>query len=695
MARNFDNLRADIWRFAAREEPSERELIQQLLDTVGPAFDVDRVCFNEPDGDGMICTLEWVAPGIKPSLGSRLPHVVHTHLVRPYPMEITVESSVEAMPPWARPLGGPILRAFALGLNLESVLIVPYSVAGGVVDGVLSFDICRGKSAPRGWSDPLLPVIYEVALIVGQAIARRRAKVAQTASENRYRTLVDNLGEGVGLTGPEEVFVFANRAGDQIFGVPSGGLAGRSVREFVDDAGWKLVREQTGRRASSGRSNYALEICRPDGARRSLDVTCTPEFDESGQFLATFAIFRDMTEQRAAERERRRIESQVQRSQKLESLGVLAGGIAHDFNNILMGILGHSELALQQLPEGHEARDSLTQIRLAALNTSGLTRQLLTYSGKGMVVIEHLDLSKIVREMADLMRAAVSKKAEVRTELGENLPPVEGDPSQLRQVAMNLLTNASDALGNQSGVIDLCTTSRQLDADYLSRAQVGADMPPGRYVCLSVSDTGCGMTPDSQSQMFDPFFSTKFAGRGLGLAAVLGIVRAHRGAITVDSVLGKGTSISVCLPASTRPVPNAVREPAPAAQMARPATARVLVLVVDDDNFVLSSMSRLLGRAGFATLTAGDGVQAIEVFRRSANEISIVILDMTMPEMGGHEALEELRKIRSDIRVILCSGFSEIDLGIKASELHHTGFLQKPYEHEELLRTIRNMLTER
>jgi PAS domain S-box-containing protein len=679
LPRDFHEVRAEIWRFAALPDISERELIQRLLDTVGPAFEVDRACFNEPDTDGMQCTLEWVADGIKPSLGARLPRVVQNQLVRPHPLEITLESSIQALPAWLRPLGTPVLAALGAALDLESVAIVPYSVAGGVVDGVLSFDICRGRPAPRGWSERLLPVIYEVALIVGQAIARRRAEAAQTASEKRFQTLVENLGEGVARLGPDETFVFANRASDQIFGVAPGGLVGRQLSDFLE-APWS---------ATATASSYELVITRPDGQKRFLEVSATPEFGDSGACAATAAILRDVTEQKAAELERRRIEQYLQRSQKLESLGVLAGGIAHDFNNALMGMLAHAELVLQLLPEGHEARDSAEQIRCAALHSSGLSRQILTFSGKASAAVESLDLSSVVAETTSLMRAAMSRKAELRLELDPGLPAIEADATQLRQVAMNLLTNASESLGEHSGEIVVSTLAISLDPGALQHAQVGADIPAGNFVCLEVADTGCGMSAAQQAQMFDPFFSTRFTGRGLGLAAVLGIVRTHRGAIFVDSAPGKGTRMRVCLPSSDRPVSPAVV--VPRTLVSRSEAEAITVLLVDDDVAVLSSVRRLLSRSGFVILSAADGRAAIDTYRQHAGAISLVLMDMTMPELGGSEVLAELRIDRPELPVILCSGHDEEDLDLHPGV--NTAFLHKPFEHHTLLATIRGLLS--
>ncbi len=703
MLRDFDALRAEIWRLAGQRDLSERDLIQRLLDTVGPALAVCRACFNEPDDNGMSCTLEWARQGVKPSVGTRLPRIVQNALVRPYPWEFNLDASIDALPAWVRPIGAPLLRAMGAALDVESVLVVPYSMVGGVVDGVLTFDMSFGRGVKTGWSKPLMPVVYELAMIVNQAIARRRAETALSTAQRRYQALVECLGEGVGLLGADEVFAFANPASDQIFGVGKGALVGRCLREFVDDAAWLMVCDQTAHRARGEcRSFYELRITRPDGVVRTLEVTCTPEVEQDRAGIATVAVFRDVTDHRAAESERRRVELQVQRTQKLESLGVLAGGIAHDYNNVLAGILAHAELALQQLPDAHDARESLDQIRSAAEQSSQFTRQLLTYAGKGVLVSEPLDLSRVVSDITALLRAAISKKAQLVLQLDSSLPLIEAEPGQIRQIVMNLLTNASESFGDASGQIVITTGSVHLDRATAARAQIGSDVPQGPYVFVEVRDNGCGMTPEAQARMFDPFFTTKFVGRGLGLAAALGIIRAHRGAVFVDSSPGCGTTVRVCLPASTlRPAsltppraPQATPRSAPASAAPQLHPDSGVVLIVDDDRAVLSSMSRLLGRSGYRTLGAADGTEALDVFRSHAAEISIVLLDLAMPGRNGTEVLAELRAMSPRLPVILCSGYSEQEVELRLSDRRCTAFLQKPFAHTDLLREMRRVTGE-
>jgi len=691
MARDFDALRAEIWLLADRRDLSESELIQKLLDTVGPALGLCRACFNEPDEDGMSCTMEWVRPGVRPSLGSHLPRVVQNALVRPYPTEFNLSESIDMLPAWVRPVGAPLLRALGAALDVESVLVVPYSIMSGAVDGVLTFDMSFGHGAKKGWSEPLRPVIYELALIVAQAIARRRAEQALSTAHKRFKALLQYLGEGVGLLGINEVFAFANPASEQIFGVGPGGLVGRSLGEFVDEEAWRRIQNQTLlRRGGLGKSTYQLQIRRGDRSVRWLEVTCTPEVEADDPAVATVAVFRDVTEERAAQRERQRVEAQVQLAQRLESLGVLSGGIAHDFNNVLAAIVAHAELALQQLPDSHEARESVEQIRSSAQQSSQLTRQLLTYAGKRSPVSEQVDVSRLVADVSGLLRTVVSKMAELRVQLAPSLPPVDAEPGQIRQVVMNLLTNASEALGNHAGLIEVTTGAVQLRREDAANARLAGETTEGSFVFLEVRDTGCGMSPEAQAQMFDPFFTTKFVGRGLGLAAVHGIVRAHRGLVFVESTRGKGTCVRVCLPVSTAP-PRVASSPAIVARATAAATGG-LVLVVDDEAAVRSSISRLLGRSGFRTIGAADGLQAVDVFQSHSAEISVVLLDMTMPGQSGAEVLASIRARRPRVPVILCSGYSEDELELPATESLLTAFMQKPFAYPELLKLMQQMI---
>jgi len=397
----------------------------------------------------------------------------------------------------------------------------------------------------------------------------------------------------------------------------------------------------------------------------------------------------DMTDRKRAEEERRKLEVQVQHAQKLESLGVLAGGIAHDFNNLLVAILGNADLALMDMPPGAAERQSIEEIKKAAKRASELTNQMLAYSGKGQFVIAVVDVNDLVREMGHLLEVSISKKAILTYDLADSLPSIEADASQIRQVVMNLITNASDAVSDASGIISIHTSLIHADSAFLADTYLGKDLPEELYVCLEVSDTGCGMDAEARAKLFDPFFTTKFSGRGLGLAAVLGIIRGHGGAIKVTSAPGEGTVFQILLPVAAADVEHpAVVDRADRIAAVKGAT----VLVVDDEQSVRNVARLMLTRSGYDVLTAVDGRQAVGMYKRHAEDIDVVLLDMTMPHMGGKEAFRQIREIRPDAKIILCSGYSEQDARGRFGATGLAGFLQKPYELDKLTRILNTVI---
>ena len=409
--------------------------------------------------------------------------------------------------------------------------------------------------------------------------------------------------------------------------------------------------------------------------------------DANGKALRMIGGLKDLTEQRKLEEDRRRLEAQLQYSQKLESLGVLAGGIAHDFNNLLVSILGHASLALEDMPAQSPARDNLQQIETAAMRAAELCKQMLAYSGKGRFVIRRVNLSELVEEMANLMQVSISKKVTLRFNLEKNLWPIEVDVTQMRQIVMNLITNASEACGENNGSITISTGIMFVDHDYLSTVVLDAPLNEGKYVFLEVSDTGCGMDQETQARIFDPFFTTKATGRGLGMAAVLGIVRGHRGAIKCYSEPGRGTNFKILLPAASGDAEPIEERKSPALPF-RTAT----ILVVDDEDGVRILAQRALERQGFKVITACDGREAMEIFRDSQDEISVVLLDMTMPHMSGDEVFREMRKLRDNVRVILSSGYNEQDATNRFVGSGLAAFIQKPYRPSELIELINRVL---
>jgi PAS domain S-box-containing protein len=411
----------------------------------------------------------------------------------------------------------------------------------------------------------------------------------------------------------------------------------------------------------------------------------------AAQHLSEDLLRREQAARRAAEAS----EAQSRHVQKLESIGVLAGGIAHDFNNLLHVVLGNADIALSRLPARSPAREPLEEVVRATMRAADLTRQMLAYSGKGAFVVRHLDLSNEVREMATLLRTAISKQASLVWELASKLPAVNADATQIRQIVMNLITNASDALPDTGGTITLRTgvVEQQQLSDPRFGAPMRDDEPPIEgeepFVYLEVCDTGGGMTPDTLQRIFDPFFSTKFAGRGLGLAAVMGIVRSHEGLIRIRTEPGQGTSFRVLLPAAVGTARKSEEPSAVRSDWQGSGT----VLVIEDEVGVRDVAERMLQEIGFSTITAVDGRDAMEVMDRVGDSVTAVLLDLSMPRMGGLETFRHLREVRPDLPVILMSGYTEQAVAPQFSGLGPglTAFLQKPFLAEDLIGILRRV----
>jgi len=424
-----------------------------------------------------------------------------------------------------------------------------------------------------------------------------------------------------------------------------------------------------------------VQVACKDGAVRTMEIW--------GVLVGAKVIFfcADLTERKRAEEERAKLEARMREVQKLESLGVLAGGIAHDFNNLLMAILGNADLALLALSPASPARPHIEEISRGSLRAADLCRQMLAYSGKGHFVIGRYDLSEICREMAQMLKVSVSKRAALRYSFEAELPAVQVDATQMRQVIMNLILNASEALGDQNGFISVATGVMDCDRSYLAASHLDDSLPEGRYVYLEVADTGCGMDEDTRRRIFDPFYTTKFTGRGLGLAAVLGIVRGHQGAIKIYSEPGQGTTFKVLLPAVDWTPGDRAAHASSSTRQLRGGT----ILLVDDDPHVRQVTSQMLERLGFEVLTAAHGREGLKVFEAHQGRIDCVILDLNMPEMAGDEVLREVRRQRQDVPVILSSGFNEPDVSPRLVGKGASGFIQKPYTVAMLLEALKGI----
>ncbi len=413
-----------------------------------------------------------------------------------------------------------------------------------------------------------------------------------------------------------------------------------------------------------------------------LQITIYP--GSSGFFI--FA--QDQTRSILQERENKAFMEKLRHAQKLESLGVLAGGIAHDFNNLLLGILGNVSLAMMDLPGDSTPYQCLVDIEQAAKRAADLSSQMLAYSGRGKFIMDQVDASQLIQEMGNLLKASLPRTITLEYALDPGCPTFAGDSTQIHQALMNVILNASESIEGE-GTIQISTREVILTPGDLATCYLSENMSPGPHTLIRVEDTGSGMDEHTLSRIFDPFFSTKFTGRGLGLAAVLGIVRAHNGTLRVLSRPGNGTRFEMFFPADT------------AAELPRPdETSRFrttwngsgIVLFVDDEETVRNVGKRLLKRMGFEVILANDGQEAVETFARYGQTIGLVIMDMTMPRMDGKEALEHIKKIRPDVKIVLSTGYSERDVAANFQGRGFDAFIQKPYNYREIKDLIRMVL---
>ncbi|MFC2154922.1 PAS domain S-box protein [Acidobacteriota bacterium] len=413
------------------------------------------------------------------------------------------------------------------------------------------------------------------------------------------------------------------------------------------------------------------------------------ERDEEGRPVRATGTHLDISELKRKEEERVKLEALIQQTQKAESLDVMAGSIAHNFNNLLMVILGNLEMALDGVREESPLMRHMVNAEKAAKHAAELSTLMLTYVGQTKVNMQVINLSKIVEGLIEVLELALSKKAQLRFNPSPESLFFQGDMAQLRQVIMNLVTNAAEAVGDGEGTVTLSSGTVFCDRNCFRHPFINDNLSEGDYVYFDIRDTGCGMDQETLSRIFDPFFTTKFQGRGLGMAVVLGIVRAHRGSVSIKSAPGKGTTVRVMFPAVDTEEED-TREESPVKTTDWRGSG--IILLVDDEKAVLEVAEAMLQRLGFSVLTAHDGLEAIEIFREKGEDIGCVLLDLLMPQMDGVETFRELRRIKEDVRVVLSSGYTEE----KASELFDeavpAGFIKKPYNLDRLRDKLREFL---
>jgi PAS domain S-box-containing protein len=517
---------------------------------------------------------------------------------------------------------------------------------------------------------------------------RVRTQNALKESEANLRSIIRVAPIGIGLV-KNRVLTQVNERICTMTGYDPEELLGHSARmlyptqEDFDYVGKEKYRQI----ADKGTGTVETRWVRKDGKIIHVLLSSTP-LDVSNLDLGVTFTALDITDRKEAEEKRLQIERKMLHAQKLESLGILAGGIAHDFNNLLMGILGNIDLAKMDLPQNSPVDGFLDNAYQAAQKAANLTRQLLAYSGKGKYVIEPVNLSRLIAEMLSLLKTSISKKINFNIQLNQDLPKILADSTQIQQLIMNLIVNASEAIGDQVGTITIATGVRKCDEDYLLRSKISKKAVPGDFVFMEIADTGCGMDQQTQERLFEPFFTTKFTGRGLGLSAVVGIVNGHNGAIMVYSEVGKGTTFKVLFPIAQAHTLEQYQQGNPKTAQPESPHFSGTILVVYDEETIRQIGKNMLSRMGFTVLLAEDGEQALQILKSNLDQIECVLLDLTMPKMDGYSTFSAMRVLKPSLKIILSSGFNQQEVTQRFAGKGLTGFIQKPFQFTELSQII-------
>jgi PAS domain S-box-containing protein len=505
---------------------------------------------------------------------------------------------------------------------------------------------------------------------------RKRDEAALRESELRYKEIFDNFSECIFVLDvtSDGRFKFAglNPAEERATGLSSTEVSGKFIEDvFAEDVAKRVISHYSRCLEMGTLIKYDDELNLPVG-RRQFHTNLIPVRNSAGRIHRIVGCCIDITDLKRAQEE-------ALARQKLESVGVVAGGIAHDFNNLLGSILAEADLALAELSRPKmPAVEEVQRIKGLALRASEIVRELMIYAGQETAHLESLDLSRLFDEMLQLLKVSISKHAILKTDLAKNLPTIQANATQMRQLVMNLITNASEAIGESQGEIYVTTEL--------------VSVPVGKFVRLEVSDTGCGMSPETLAKIFEPFFTTKFAGRGLGMAVVMAIVRNHGGAINVGSVPGQGTRVGIILPGSGASVKH--NGGAIDIDSSKPiSNAAGTVLLVEDEDALRVSVSKMLRKKGFSVIEAGDGSAAVDLLHSQKDRIDLILLDMTLPGISSREVLREAVRIKPDIRIILTSAYARDTALSHIDAPQVKGFIRKPFQLGEVIQLLSTTLS--
>jgi PAS domain S-box-containing protein len=609
-------------------------------------------------GAGLVCLMLalLVRAALNPLMGTRNPYATIFIAV------LVAARYWGAGPALMVAVGGAAASSWMFRVPGVSLTAIPDSIGLGAFALSCAFAVCLIELLRRAHDRAA-----ESARLADERLVELQARSAEHEQQQKVaallKAIVDSTADGIVSTNLDGIIQSWNLGAQQIFGYTPEDAIGQPIDMLLPPDRRNEEADMVQRIRQGARITQLETVrVRRDGKQIPVSLTASPVRDESGAVFGVSQIARDTTEQK-------QLEQQLRESQKLESLGVLAGGVAHDFNNLLTGIMGNASLAAIEPDNAVALRERIQEVLNASERAAQLVRQMLAYAGKGQFVLEPIDLSLQIREIEALLRTSIPRLVELELDLDAALPPVAADRAQLQQVVMNLAMNGAEAIGDRAGIVAIRTRSREVNGE--------------RQAVLEVADTGCGMDEHTKARIFDPFFSTKFTGRGLGLAAVMGITRTHGASISVESAPGKGSRFTVVFPASAASSASVPHEPH--------VDLRGFgnILVVDDEDLIRSMARFTLERCGYNVVVANDGKAAVDLFTERPDDFVAVLLDLTMPVMNGEEALRQIRRVRPDVPVILSSGFSETEAVQRFQKDRLSGFLQKPYTGTALARRIK------
>ena len=517
--------------------------------------------------------------------------------------------------------------------------------------------------------------------------SHRKASEAVLLAKKDWERTFDAVPDLIAIVDADHIIMRVNKTMADYCGSTSDKLVGRKCCELVHGPNVPSAGCPVAAMMSDG-CGHAAEV---DGKGLGVffDVTVSPLYDEENRLTSFVHVMRDISARKRAEEERKIFEAQFQQTQKLESLGVLAGGIAHDFNNILTIIMGHCYIVKEEFDSGMSDKEHVEKIEAAASRAANLCRQMLAYAGNSPLLSERINLWLLVDEIVKMLRSAIKKNVAIQLDLKRDVPEIFGDNAQIQQIIMNLVINAAEAIGNNNGAVKVAIRRTPVYADQSETDFLGNVIMPGEYACLEVSDDGCGMDEDVKHRIFEPFYTTKFTGRGLGMSVILGIINSHKGALQFDSSPGCGTTFRVYFPVPDKAV---VADAAQSPWQMPATTMNGTVLLVDDEESLRSIGSALLSTMGFTTVTAANGNEALSLYKARTSEIDLVLMDLIMPEMGGVDTYHELRKFDSVVPIIFCSGYGAESVAEITTTDENTCFLHKPFNKPELCRTVNEVI---